>query len=721
MMTGVKNSQKPAYDGDIRSRAKQIVSRMTLRQKIGQMNQEAYNGENFEVIAEEIRRGELGSVILATSPTAGNDKQHRTSVAVMNEFQKIAEKESPNGIPLIIGRDVIHGHRTALPIPLALAASFDPSLVRRAYECIAHEAACDGINWTFSPMIDISRDPRWGRCAEGSGEDPFLASQMAAAVVRGFQEGKYPIAACAKHYIGYGAAEGGRDYCNAEIGDHTLKNVYLPSFRAAVDAGVATVMTDFSMIGGVPVTCNKYLITDLLKGELGFDGFTVSDWASIKDLVYFGVSEDDSDAAQRAADAGLDMDMVSRVYIENLEKLVSEGKIDESVIDEACERIIGVKIAFGIMDNPYTEENMTYSVSEHRDMAKKCAEESVVLLKNNGILPLSADKRVILTGTMLGERSTHCGTWSLDADIDAVTTFAEAMQGRTECVGYPQSTYMWDDCLGEGGITRFDAAVVFLGESQRMTGERNSLASVEIPPEQAEYVRRLAKSGTPLIGVMSFGRPIALGDIERYFDAIVYTWHAGTCAAEATADILFGKVNPSGRLPMTLPRATGQIPLYYNCPNERDGAFYYNKNMHKYHDVQSTPQYPFGYGLSYTEFEYSDISADKTSLTLGEIEAGGIITVSAAVKNVGKYAGTETVQCYIRDMFAYPARPVKELCGFERVMIEPGETKTVVFEIGFESLAYCNADKKRVVEPGTFKVFIGADSLCENSIEIEIK
>lgn len=668
---------------------------------------------------EKLKNGELGSIILATSSTVGNDKQISSSVDVLNEFEKIAAEQSRSKIPVIIGRDVIHGHRTVMPAPLALAATLNTELAEKAYNCIAEEAAVDGIQWSFSPMLDISRDPRWGRCVESPGEDPYLGAQMASAVVKGFQ--KCGIAACAKHYIGYSATEGGRDYGKSEISDYTLRNTYLPPFKAAIDAGVATVMTSFSEISGSPVTSSKYLLTELLKNELGFDGFTVSDWGAVGYLTEQGVAKTKTDAAELAINSGLDMDMASKCFLENLETLVNDGKVPIDLIDRAAERIIYIKLLFGLFDNPYTTQKYNDDFCEHLNVSKQCSDEAIVLLKNkNNILPVSKCTKLIVTEPMLYEKGTHFGTWTLDGDESLVPSIADILKEKSQNIGYPTGPYLWEDCLGRGGVENFDAVAVFLGESRRMSGEDNSMSHAEIPNEQKEYVKRLHRIGKPLIGVLSFARPVALGDVEHYFDAIVYTWHSGTCAAESIADFLYGDVNPSGCLPMTFPRSTGQIPIYYNYPNGRTGMYYYDENIHKYRDEKSTPLYPFGYGLSYTEFEYSNIECNRSEMTYDELKSGNKFIISITVRSTGSFDGMKTTQCYIHDRVASMTRPIRELKGFSKDFLPSGKSKKIVFEIGFNELAFYDGKGIFDVERGEFQVFVGANCLATTNVNVRV-
>lgn len=703
------------------SKITSIIEKMTLEEKIGQLNQGV--SRDKERIKEEVRKGRVGSIILSDTATAGNDEQQKIETDFLNELQRIAIEESPSHIPLIIGRDVIHGHHTVLPIPLAAAASFNPKIVENAYRAIAEEAANDGIHWTFAPMIDIARDPRWGRCIEGFGEDPYLTSEMGKAVIRGFQGDdntkRESVAACAKHYLGYGAAEGGRDYGKAEISDYTLRNVYLKPFKAAVEANVATVMNSFSEIGGQPVASSRYLLHDILKEELGFEGFIISDWFAIEQLVNQRVAKDRKEAAALAANAELDMDMTDECYIDYLSELVAEGKVSEKTIDKMVYRVLSVKERFGLLNNPFiTLQKIDYH--KHMELSKKCADEAIVLLKNNGVLPLDTSKKVALLGPFLYEKRSLLGSWVCDFDIRMVKSIEEVFEECTdrEVLVLPQSNYLWDDITPD--LEEVDTVILTLGESYRVSGENNCLSDINLPREQLELAKKIKGLGKKVVGVFCFGRPIGLAEAEPYFDAILYAWHSGTCAAQSIVDIIYGKVNPSGKLPISFPRVTGQIPIYYNHPSmPRNGRTYYGEGSN-YWDNQSTPMYPFGYGLSYTQFEYSDVCCETDTLTLDKLQDGEKFKVSVTVTNTGDRDGKETVQCYISDLVSSMVRPVRELKGFAKAPLKQGESKKIVFEIGFNELGFYNGKGKFCVEPGEFEVFIGGDCTAENRIKITV-
>ncbi len=695
------------------------IRSMSLEEKIGQLNQVGL--WDFELLCEEVRKGRVGSVILADSATAGNDEQQRVIIDQLNELQRIAVEESPSHIPLIFGRDIIHGYRTVLPVPLAAAASFNPDVVEKAYRAVAYEAANDGVHWTFSPMIDISRDPRWGRCIEGFGEDPYLTSKMGQSVIRGFQNADNKkgdsIAACAKHYLGYGAVEGGRDYGKAEISEYTLRNYYLKPFKAAIEADVATVMNSFSEISGQPVVSSRYLLHDLLKDELGFRGFVISDWAAVAQLVTQGVAKDRKEAAALSANAELDMDMVDGCYIDYLSGLVAEGKVSEETIDKMVYRVLYIKEKFGLFEHPFiTRQKIDYQ--EHLELSKQCSDEVITLLKNKDVLPLDRSKKIALLGPFLHEKRSLLGSWTWDFDIRMVKSIAEVFEeyaGR-ELLVFPQSNYLWDDIIPALGDV--DTVILALGESYRVSGENNCLANIDLPKEQLELAKRIKGLGKKVIGVFCFGRPIGLGEADIYFDAILYAWQAGTCAARSIVDIIYGKVNPSGKLPITFPRSTGQIPIYYNYHTmPRNGMGYYGEGSN-YLDCCSTPMYPFGYGMSYTKFAYSEARCEKTALTLEELKNGKKFKVGVTVTNTGEYDGKETVQCYVRDLLATMARPVRELKGFSKILLKRGEFKEVVFELGSEELGFYNGKGEFCVEPGEFDIFIGGDCTTNNKIKI---
>lgn len=701
---------------DIHTRAKEILSRMTLKEKIGQLNQEAFIEDKYEEIKQKVRNGQLGSLILANSATSGNDPQQKIFAEALNELERIALEESPSGIPLIYGRDAIHGHETVLPIPLALSACFNPELIYNGYRAVAREAAKDCVQWTFTPMLDIAHDPRWGRCVEGPGEDPYLGSKMAQAIVKGFQD--EGVAACAKHYIGYAASEGGRDYSNTEITDYSLRNTYLPPFKAAVDAGVSTVMNSFNTFGGDCASSSHYLINELLKKELSFDGFVISDWWAIAQLITQRQAADRKDAARISINTGVDMDMADKCYPDYLEELINEGAVSMETLDNAVLRVLSVKLSYGLFENPYSKPAIS-DYTKHDELAESCSDESLVLLKNkNNILPLSKDSRIVTTGPMLFEKRTLLGTWILGGDIDRVSTIADEMSKISDNVIIPSSPYLWDDCLWD--IPESDAVVVFLGESFKMTGEANSMSDIDLPREQLEYIKRLHRFGKPVIGVMCFGRPIGLEEAEPYLDAILYAWHPGTRGAKSITKALFGDINPSGKLPITMPRSTGQIPLYYNNPSTGRITYSYYQPQRAYWDRLSTPLYPFGYGLSYTDFEYFDLSIENPELSIEELKTGKKFLIKVKVKNTGNVAGKETAQCYIRAMTSSMIRPQRELKGFIKENYVPDEEKEISFELGFGELAYYDKNANFCVEAGEFEIYVGPNCYADIVSKVKI-
>ncbi len=695
----------------IETRIEELLTKMTLEEKIGQINQIQAPLTPDEGVFEQIRQGKIGSFIMANTAHAGNDETDNADAALLHELQRVAVEESRLGIPIIFGRDVIHGHNTVLPIPLATAASFDDTGVTACYRNVAREAARDGIQWTFAPMLDTSRDPRWGRCIESAGEDPYLASRMARAVVKGFQgedlTAEDSLAACAKHYIGYGASEGGRDYHKAEISDYTLRNYYIPPFRAAVESGVQTVMSSFNEISGQPVTSSKYHLTDILRGELGFDGYVISDWDAVVQLIRQGVAEDEKHAAELALNAGVDMDMVDRCYIHHIEALVREGRVKMEVLDEAVRRILRVKLRLGLFEKPYIPR---YEVdyTAHRRAARKLAADSMVLLKNEShTLPLKRDCKIALIGDMVHDKENMLGSWCLDGRPEDVVSVYEGVRAYAPHLRATTSHAADDQLLM---CRDADVIVVCIGESRKVTGEANSVAHLEVSARNIELVKRARLYGKPVVAVLAYGRPVALEELAPYCDAILYTWHAGTQAGEAVADILFGEVNPSAKLPMTLPRATGQIPLYYNVPSSgRYVNGYYDKLTlgANYHDCDGSPMYPFGYGLSYSNFTITFVGTDRDALAHAAVEAGEGFTLTVKVENNSDVVGCEVVQLYIRDKVASMTRPMRELKAYEKVSVAPHESKEVHFTLGREALGFYGADGTFRVESGAFDIFIG--------------
>ena len=709
----------------------EILSRMTLKEKIGQLVQLSAPNDDAgkERLKNRVRNGGVGSVILAFSSTAGNDAQRDTEVELYNELQRVAVEESRMGIPIIFGRDVIHGHRTVMPIPLASAGSFNPELVQECYTCVAKEAANDGVQWAFSPMVDVCHDPRWGRIIEGPGEDPYLASVMARAIVKGFQGDDYSqkdrIAACVKHYLGYGASEGGRDYHRTELSDYTLYNLILPPFRAAVDAGVATVMSSFNDINGQPVTSSKKYLTDILRGYLGFNGFVVSDWAALANLRRQGVAETQAECAAMALRAGLDMDMVDEYYINTLEMLVDSGEVPEALVDNAVRNVLRVKLSKGLFENPYTQK-CAYDRTVHLQKAYALAAESMVLLKNdNHTLPLAKTARIALAGPLKQERRALLGSWVLDGKEEETQHFCEALQhalmgceGSVIC-----NTEDVTDDAAEKVFAHSDVIVLALGESHLVSGERHSLADIALTEHQVSLARRAHNTGKPVIGVVFCGRPLALQAVEPYLDAILCAWHCGSETAAAATDILLGDLVPNGKTAVTFVKTTGHVPLYYNATS---GALanngYYDQHPEDcYLDIPAKPMYPFGYGLSYTDFTYSPISCEKTVITLDELKAGACFCFCVILSNTGDYDGKETVQLYIRDKVASVMRPMRELKAFQKVFLASGDRREIHFDVGYDQLGFYMENGEYVVEPGTFEIYIGGNCLTDNQITVQIK
>lgn len=691
----------------------QLLSQMTLQEKLGQLSQVAPNPD-----PEMLRQGQIGSIISAPGALAGQSLSESGDADTTNRLQQLA-LEARLKIPVIFGRDVIHGFRTIFPIPLGQAATFNPELAGQAAATAADEAATSGIKWTFAPMLDIARDPRWGRVAEGNGEDSYLASRMAEALVRGYQgedmSAADKLVACAKHFAGYGLSEGGRDYESGEVSDPTLRDVYLPPFRAAVRAGVGTFMSAFIDLNGVPATANRYLLNDILREEWQFDGFVVSDWESIRELVPHGIAEDEAHAARLALQAGVDMDMISGAYRSTLAESVQEGKLNPALVDQAVLRILRIKQRAGLFDHPFTDPTRAqYRVltPQSRDLARRVARQSMVLLKNkDGLLPLSGFRRILVAGPFVHARSELFGTWTLDGRAQDVTPVDEALRAAA-----PQGVELWFTELPDLALHMAhsaDAVLLLMGEHPARSGENNNVSELILPAGQTEFIESMAALGKPLTLVVFAGRPLALARETRVADALLYAWHPGIEGASALGDLLFGADAPSGRLPITLPRGSGQVPIYYAHKNSgrpvtADGQF-----RTRYLDQPDSALFPFGYGLTYTNFRYDQIRLSSETLR-SELE------VSAQVSNVGQKAGTEVVQLYIRDLVGSLTRPVRELKGFQRVMLDAGETRRVSFTLYEEDLAFTRADGTFGFEPGRFQVWIGPDSQSGLGAEFRI-
>lgn len=712
---------------NIKEKAKEILNKMSLADKLGQVTQLTFNDSDIESSCEMVKRIKPGSLILCWSAMGGNEAQQSVCIEHLNRLQRTAVEETPCGVPLLYGRDVIHGHRVAFPVPLTMTQSFDFGLIEECYDAIRQEASDEGVNWSFAPMLDLARDPRWGRIVEGAGEDPYLGALFAKASVKGFQTDNPAspdsVVACAKHFVGYGAAEGGRDYNHAEISDYSLQNYYLPAFRAAVESGVGTVMSSFNDVNGIPVSGSRRMLTEILRGQLGFEGFVISDWDAIVQLYSFcAYAEDRADAAAKALNAGIDMDMVCNCFIDNLEKLIEDGEVTMDELDTAVLRILETKLRFGIFDNPYAEIR-GYDLEKHLSLAKKLAEESIVLLKNkNGILPLAKNAKLGYAGNFRDEAVELVGTWSLDFDASLTKTIRNAISDTApECELFDCDD---TDAYRISAYNDTDYTLVVFGEKRKLTGEANNVAEITFSPTQKALVESLRRAGRPIIGVFCFARPIVFGDEDNLFDAILYCGHGGTRAADAISSVLFGEAEPQGRLPFTLPYNMGQMPIYYNAlPGSREINGYYG-NVYfphaDYHNCTGKPNYPFGFGLAYTDFEIGEIECAKSELSLCELEAGESFRLSVKIKNTGERKGLAIPQLYIRDLCGSRMRPLRVLRAFERIWLEAGEEKTVEFSIGVKDLGFYLENSEFITEKGKFNVFIGESCLAEQNIEIAV-
>ena len=697
-----------------------LLNKMTLDEKIGQLNQ--LNGDwaatgpvttDLGNKLDQIREGKIGSIL------------NIMGVEHTRTFQEAA-MQSRLKIPLLFGQDVIHGYYVTFPIPLADAASWDLEAIEKSARIAATEAAASGIHWTFAPMVDIARDPRWGRVMEGAGEDPYLGSQVAKARVKGFQ-GKGlgntdAVMACAKHFAAYGAAIGGRDYNSVDISLRTLWEIYLPPFKAAKDAGVATFMNSFNDINGIPATGNSYIQRDILKGLWNFDGFVVSDWGSIGEMIQHGYVKDKYEAAEVAIKAGNDMDMESRCYTENLAKLVSDGKVPVDMIDNAVRRILKKKFEMGLFDDPFRfsnaeREKTTLNKHEYQDAARDIARKSIVLLKNSDhLLPLSGNlKSIALIGPLVKAEKELKGFWSFDmSDENDIISLYEGMEQQAGKINLQYARGCSIDDSSETGFAEAvqtaltcDLVIMAMGERADMTGEAKSKSNIHLPGVQEKLIQDIVATGKPVVVILMAGRPMVFNWTADHVPAILYSWWLGDQAGNAIADVLFGKYNPSGKLPITFPRTEGQIPIYYNYLNTgRPASTETDLNYRSaYIDLPNSPQYAFGHGLSYTTFLYSNLKISKK-----EINSEESFTVSFDLKNTGQYAGEEVVQLYLRDLVAQPVRPVKELKDFQKVMLEPDETKTLTFTIDREKLSFYNDKLQWIIQPGEFKLMIGSAS-----------
>jgi beta-glucosidase len=697
---------------EVERRIDALLARMTIEEKLGQLQQldGHADGRYKDEHPEMVRKGLLGSTL------------NVRGVRHTNELQRIAVEQSRLKIPLIFGFDVIHGYRTIFPVPLAEASSWDTSSVERAAAVAAAESRASGVHWTFAPMLDIARDARWGRIVEGSGEDPFLGAAMARARVRGFQGADYSaqdrVVACAKHWVAYGAAEAGRDYNTTEVSETTLREIYFPPFKAAVEAGVGTFMSAFNDLNGVPTSANPFTLTRVLRGEWKFDGFVVSDYESVRELMNHRLAASESDAASLALGAGVDMEMVSRLYNKHGAALLNQNRLTRANIDEAVRRILRIKFRAGLFDNPYADEareSATLLNPEHQRAAREMAARSLVLLKNEReTLPLNTNLRSLAVfGALADSQLDMIGSWSGDGRKEDAVTLLSALRSRLS----PRTKINFAKgcevaCATDEGFAEAvraardsEAAIVVLGESADMSGEAASRSTLDLPGRQNDLLKAIHATGKPYVVVLMNGRPLTINWAAENSPAILETWFAGTQGGHAIADVLFGDVNPGGKLPVTFPRNVGQLPLYYNHKNTGRPPDANNKYTSKFLDVPWTPLFPFGHGLSYTQFRLTGLQLSAT-----RIPANGRLTASVEVENTGRRAGDEVVQLYLTDAAASVTRPVKELKGFERVTLRPGEKRRVQFTLAPEHLGFHDREMRFRVEPGSFNVTIGTSS-----------
>jgi len=731
-------------DQEIESKVNALVQKMTIEEKAGQLTQMGLTPQSSELA----RQGRVGSFLGVLGA-----KQ-------VNDVQRGVMEHSRLKVPLLFGYDVIHGYRTVFPVPLASAGSFDMPLLEQAERIAAKEATASGVKWVFAPMVDIARDPRWGRIVEGAGEDPYLGSQVAAAKVRGFQgknmADRDSVVACAKHYVAYGAVEGGRDYNTVDMSERLLREVYLPPFHAAVNAGVGTLMSAFNDLNGIPGVANHHTLTDILRNEWNFRGFVVSDWGAVHELLAHGTAADDAQATLEALKAGVDMDMVDGAY-QSIPELVKSGKLPMSVVDEAVRRVLRVKFEAGLFDHPYADparEATDILTPENRETARKLAQESMVLLENKGdLLPLKKNETVAVIGPLADDKASQLGPWAGDGQAkDAVTP----LEGIAAKIGKEHVLYAkgvdipgFEHGVGAGVVapappsatgvvgqesgkpaniddavkaaTQADVAVLFVGELAGMTGEASSRATLDLPGDQRKLIDAVVATGKPVMLVLESGRPLDLSWAPAQVPAIMQAWFPGVEAGNAIADVLFGDVSPSGRLAVSWPRSVGQIPVYYNHNNTGRPAA--PDRWHTgYLDMTSQPLYPFGYGLSYTKFTYRDLKAEFTNARIAtKGNHQGTLHVTAEVQNSGNREATEVVQLYVRDRVAPTSRPVRELKGFERVRLGPGESKTVSFSVQEHDLGSYDPEMHWIVPPGTYDVWVAPDSVTGIHGTFELK
>ena len=719
------NAQQPK---DYTARIDSLLSLMTLEEKIGQMTLYTTDwGSTGPTIRpgyeDDIRKGSCGALF------------NSHTVAFTRHLQEVAVKESRLGIPLIFGYDVIHGYKTIFPIPLGESCSWDLAAMEQSAAIAAAEAAAAGLHWTFAPMVDISRDPRWGRVMEGGGEDPYLGSLIARARVKGFQGNNFNngdrVVACIKHYAGYGAPIAGREYNTVEMSERYFRDFYFPPYAAGIDAGAMTVMTSFNDLDGIPSTGNKWLLTDVLRGENGFDGFVVTDYTSINEMVNHGYARDEAHAGELAANAGVDMDMQGAVFQNYLKKSVLEGRVSEMTINDAVRRILRIKFELGLFDDPYRycneEREKTVIMSKaHLDAARDIARKSIVLLENkNNTLPLTKTKKIALVGPLAADRGNLIGPWSGSGEGDKCVSVMDAFQERAARDGFMLSHAQGCDILGdrrdgfEEAVRMANAAdvvIAVVGENRDMSGEAAARADINLPGVQEELIRQLVATGKPVVVVLMNGRPLTIPWIAENAAAVVEAWWPGTMGGPAIADVLYGDYNPSAKLTMTFPRHVGQVPVFYN---EKNTGRPYDPNTKwnsRYIDMPNAPLYPFGYGLSYTTYAYDVPTINKNSFTMKDT-----IMVSVKVTNTGKVAGEEIVQCYVRDVVGSVTRPLRELKGYEKIKLMPGESKNVIFKLTSGDLAFHTADMTYKAEPGEFWIMTGPDAMRTQKLIFTLK
>lgn len=718
-----ETEQKPT--NELEAKVSELLSKMTLDEKIGQLNlrgtSSRVKGKLPDSLKQAVRDGKIGAFL------------NVSNTDYVDELQRIAVEESPNKIPLIFARDVIHGYKTIFPIPLAMAASWDAQVAENSSRVAAVEGASFGIRWTFAPMLDIARDSRWGRIAESPGEDPYLAAKLSKAYVKGFQGDSLndptSMIACAKHFIGYGAAIGGRDYNTAVISDAQLHNIYLPPFKSAVEAGTQTFMTAFNEMNGIPASGDRRLLTNVLREDFGFDGFVVSDWDAVKEMIPHGFAQDQKHAAELSLNAGLNMEMTSKTFETYTKELLEEGKITKAKINSLVADILRVKLRMGLFEKPFRVDNSNnLYAAAHLEMAKEAAIKSSVLLKNeNNILPLNNKTNIAVIGPLADKPREQLGTWSFDGDGKYTRTPVNVFHDKNanytfvEGLAYSRDQSTKDFSKAIAAAKKSDVILFIGGEEAILSGEAHSRADINLPGAQEQLIKALAKTGKPIVLVIMAGRPITVGNIIDDVDAILMTWHPGTMGGPAIYDMIFGVAEPSGRLPVTWPKVAGQLPLFYNHKNtgrpvipeefvQMDsipiGAWQSSLgNTSHYLDIGYLPQYPFGYGLSYTTFEYSDLT-----LSSNAISEKGTLTVKVTVKNTGKRKGSDVAQLYVQDVVGRITRPVRELKGYQSVSLQPNESKEIMFTLSLDDLKYYDNQEEFGVEKGVFNVWIGQHS-----------